>query len=382
MAKKSQKASQTQARQTIGAEALPRRTLRDCVAIAEALHKTYAGKSASWDEISDTLSIGKKTNATKYLFWSAQAYGLINKEVANQYTLSETGRKIVAPTYDVEDKEAIRKAIVTPTILSKFFSDYAGHPLPGAAHLPNVLETRYGIPRDRIDEATNVILDNARHAGILHDRPDGSQSIDLALPSQVPSASASPESGDAGLPAAPPVQGGAPTTDWSTVCFYITPIGQDGSDERKHADMMQKHLVEPAAKEHGLQVVRADKIGRSGLITQQVFEHLAKARLCVADLSFNNPNAFYELGVRHVCKLATIQIIRKGDKIPFDVSQGRTINVDTADVYTIMDRVESARRELSEHIKNIMAAPKDSPSEDNPVHVYLPTLQVTLPAKV
>ena len=31
-------------------------------------------------------------------------------------------------------------------------------------------------------------------------------------------------------------------------------------------------------------------------------------------------NAFYELGVRHVCQLPTIQLIQKGDKIPFDVA--------------------------------------------------------------
>src|SRR6266446_452699 len=131
--------------------------------------------------------------------------------------------------------------------------------------------------------------------------------------------------------------------DWANTCFYITPIGDEGTDIRKHADMMLKHLLEPVCKTiFGMDVVRADKIERSGVITQQVFEQLARASLCVADLSFSNPNAFYELGVRHVFKLPTIQIIRKGDKIPFDVSQGRTITIDTSDIYTVMDRFDAA----------------------------------------
>src|SRR5690606_9701869 len=35
-------------------------------------------------------------------------------------------------------------------------------------------------------------------------------------------------------------------SDAEKLCFYITPIGEDSSAERKHADMLLKHLVEPA----------------------------------------------------------------------------------------------------------------------------------------
>ncbi len=78
-------------------------------------------------------------------------------------------------------------------------------------------------------------------------------------------------------------------------------------------------------------------------------------------------------------KRPTIQLIRKGDRIPFDVSQGRTIIVDTSDVYTVMDRFESVRRELTEHVKHISLATNEEPSDDNPVNAYLPALKVTLP---
>ena len=93
-----------------------------------------------------------------------------------------------------------------------------------------------------------------------------------------------------------------------------------------------------------MRAIRADKIAKPGIITKQVIEYIAYSKLCIADLSFNNANAFYELGVRHAFKLSTIQIIRKGDKIPFDVSQGRTIIIDASDPYTIMDRIDVARK--------------------------------------
>ena len=107
-----------------------------------------------------------------------------------------------------------------------------------------------------------------------------------------------------------------------------------------------------------------------------MIEYIAYSRLCVADLSFSNPNAFYELGVRHAFKLSTIQIIRKGDKIPFDVSQGRTIIIDTSDPYTIMDRVEAARKELREHVTAITAGTEKQ--EDNPMNLFLPGLKVSI----
>jgi hypothetical protein len=94
-------------------------------------------------------------------------------------------------------------------------------------------------------------------------------------------------------------------------------------------------------------------------------------------MSFNNPNAFYELGIRHMCKLPTVQIIRKGDKIPFDVSQGRTIKTDRSDVYSVMDSVESAKKELKQHLRHTLSS--DYKGDDNPVNVYLPGVEVKIP---
>ena len=139
------------------------------------------------------------------------------------------------------------------------------------------------------------------------------------------------------------------------------------------------HSLKPVCDDLGLNVVRADTIDKAGLITRQILEHIAKAAYCIADLSFNNPNVFYELGVRHVCQLPTVQVIRKGDKIPFDVSQGRTIIIDTTDIYTIMDRFESARKELLEHLRKQTKNIKNDIADDNPIKIYLPDLKVSLP---
>jgi len=357
-------------RSRVSADDLPRKSLEEAVRVARNLHVEFAG-SAAWDQLAESLKVSRQTNNTKYLFWSAMAYNLVNRGEGNAFTLAETGRKICAPTYDGEDREAIVKAIMTPTVLSKFFTEYDGHSLPSDEIFPNVLERKFSVPRDRTKDAQEIIVANAKYAKLLV--TEGERQV-LRLSgsygSRTPAATITDETASdtaSGAATEPP-----PSKEWDKICFYVTPLGDEGTEVRRHADMMLKHLVEPIMTASGLKTIRADKIEKSGLITQQVLEHLAYSRLCIADLSFGNPNAFYELGVRHMCLSPTIQVIRKGDKIPFDVSQGRTVTIDTSDVYSIMDKFESARKELAEHVKNALNEQRAGAPADNPIAIYLP----------
>ena len=108
-------------------------------------------------------------------------------------------------------------------------------------------------------------------------------------------------------------------------CFVISPIGQEGSDIRKHADYVFEKLIEPAVKECGMEAFRSDHLDRPGWITDQVFEEIYTANVCIADLSFGNPNVFYELGVAQSSNRPVITLIEKGQAIPFDMRDFRCI---------------------------------------------------------
>jgi hypothetical protein len=72
-------------------------------------------------------------------------------------------------------------------------------------------------------------------------------------------------------------------------CFFIAPIGDEGSDVRDRSDGVMEYIVAPAAKEHELETVRADKIAKPGQITRQVIEHVVGAKAAVVDLTGANP---------------------------------------------------------------------------------------------
>jgi hypothetical protein len=144
-------------------------------------------------------------------------------------------------------------------------------------------------------------------------------------------------------------------------CFFIAPIGEEGSQVRKRSDPVHKHIVSPAAKEAGLKAVRADELAAPGRITNQIIDHLLHARSAVADLTGRNPNVFYELGVRHMANLPVALIVAHDEPaLPFDLAQMRVIRYD----HTNLDSAELCRKTLVDHLRAGLEGAVDSPISD------------------
>jgi hypothetical protein len=139
--------------------------------IATVIRDTYAGEQTSWSEIAGALGVSERNPVNRYPLWSAVAYGLVLKHDDNTYSLGETGRKILAPTYDGEREEGIKKALFTPSVLSRFYTDYNGSTIPSDDLFPNVLEdTLRGAPRKdegghRHPERERQVRGGAHHQG-------------------------------------------------------------------------------------------------------------------------------------------------------------------------------------------------------------------------
>ncbi len=162
--------------------------------------------------------------------------------------------------------------------------------------------------------------------------------------------------------------------DFSKICFYITPIGDPGSEQRRHSDFMMEYIIQPAVKEFGLRVIRADQMSKPGMIGKQVIEHILRSKLVIADLSYHNPNVFYELCLRHTTRLPTVQLRREIDSIPFDLNQYRTIPIETRDPYTLLPKVQTYTAEVTNQVRRAL---QDAESGDNPISLYYPSARLT-----
>ena len=93
--------------------------------------------------------------------------------------------------------------------------------------------------------------------------------------------------------------------------------------DRPHArlDKSYRLLIKPSVDECGLTCVRADEITHSGVIDVPMYQQLLDSDLVIADLSTSNPNALYELGVRHALRpFSTIVIAESKLQYPFDIA--------------------------------------------------------------
>ena len=102
-------------------------------------------------------------------------------------------------------------------------------------------------------------------------------------------------------------------------CFVISPIGASNSDIRHAADEVLNNVIIPIAEDQGYETLRADQIGRPGVITEQILTNLIKADLVIAVLTGASAIVFYELAIRHATNKPCTQIIDDRETIPFDV---------------------------------------------------------------
>jgi hypothetical protein len=136
-------------------------------------------------------------------------------------------------------------------------------------------------------------------------------------------------------------------------CFVVGLIGEEDSDDRAHSDWVFEGIIRPVFKEFGdfREPIRPHKMADPGMINSQVIEMLLDADLVIADLSFSNANAFYEIGIRHMAQKPIIHMQRKGEKPLFDVAGYRYIPFS----YKLPADVTAAQAELAAQVRSAMS---------------------------
>jgi tetratricopeptide (TPR) repeat protein len=137
-------------------------------------------------------------------------------------------------------------------------------------------------------------------------------------------------------------------------------------------DKSYRLLIKPAVDEAGLTCIRADEIAHSGVIDVPMYRHLLDSDLVIADLSTGNPNALYELGVRHALRpFSTIVIAESKLQYPFDVSHTAIRSYQHLGDAIDYEEVIRFRAELTSAIAAIV----EKQEKDSPVYTYLPGLR-------
>ena len=108
-------------------------------------------------------------------------------------------------------------------------------------------------------------------------------------------------------------------------CFVIMPFGEKTAGKDGVTidfDKIYSELIAPAVEQASLMPQRSDKDRDAvGDIKYDMMRSLAYSPVALFDGTFHNPNAFYELGVRHSFRNSvTIGIRADGWAVPYDVN--------------------------------------------------------------
>ena len=116
-----------------------------------------------------------------------------------------------------------------------------------------------------------------------------------------------------------PIFGPAKFIQDPKLCFVIMPFGDD-------LDPFYRDIIKPCVESTGMVCRRSDEIRGNNAIIRDIWKSICEARLVIADLTYANPNVFYELGIAHTVGKQTVLISQKRDeKFPFDVMHLRRI---------------------------------------------------------
>ncbi len=89
-------------------------------------------------------------------------------------------------------------------------------------------------------------------------------------------------------------------------------------------DLFQ-HNIKPALEHHGLTVMKADDIYQPGNILSQIWEMIRTAEVIVVDVSGQNANVIFELGLCYGIQRCPILLTRDPSELPFNIRNLRYI---------------------------------------------------------
>lgn len=119
-------------------------------------------------------------------------------------------------------------------------------------------------------------------------------------------------------------------------------------------DMTYNNIIKPSVKKAGYECARADEIKDSGIIDKSMYALLIQADLVIADISTYNPNAIYELGIRHAVRpYSTIIMKEREGKIPFDIDHTRIFQYSHMDEDIGVTEAKRCQMELISLIDNL-----------------------------
>lgn len=164
------------------------------------------------------------------------------------------------------------------------------------------------------------------------------------------------------------------------IVFVIMPFGKKINPYNKlefDFDRLYKDIFENLEQdaELNLDFVREDLSPSRGIIHKTMIEKFLLSEYAVADLSFSNANAYYELGIRHCAREESTLILFSDENLKFDVAPIKAVKykIDEGE-YLSNTEIVFLREQIKQHLLRAMS----NKEIDSPIYDLLPQASITI----
>ncbi|MER2511290.1 MAG: tetratricopeptide repeat protein [Nitrosomonas ureae] len=159
------------------------------------------------------------------------------------------------------------------------------------------------------------------------------------------------------------------------LAFVAMPAGiyANANGNPINSDLIYSQILEPALEKAGFDAFRAEEEQSAGEINPNTLQELLIADLVLVDLSANNPNLWYELGVRHALRCRGVVFVSDSSRTKaFDTFTHRIYNYHIKDGSPDPAHVENDIRAIAE----LLRAPLEDGAANpvSPIYTLLPDL--------
>jgi nucleoside 2-deoxyribosyltransferase len=104
-------------------------------------------------------------------------------------------------------------------------------------------------------------------------------------------------------------------------CFVIQPFDK-GQYDKRYSDVLK-----PAIIDAGLDPYRVDEDPGATVLIENIEKGIREAEVCLADITTNNPNIWYEVGFALACGKSVVLICgERTEPFPFDIRHRSIVN--------------------------------------------------------
>lgn len=137
-------------------------------------------------------------------------------------------------------------------------------------------------------------------------------------------------------------------------CFVIMPFSTTSpSHTSQYWNNHFERFLKPAIESSGeFEAFRSEPLRQD--ITRQIVTDLVFSPIVVAELTDNNPNVYWELGIRQSFRHGTVTVAEKGSEIPFDIASKGVLFYCSQDT----KREDKFRRQLGKALADCVSHPE------------------------